>query len=98
MSSDRRYTQEEVDAILKRALEREGAKKIGGDALSHQDLLETAREVGIEPSQVEAAIAEVRLDDEKLALRQEWLERRRANFRGMLVTWVSIGAMLTFIN
>src|SRR4051812_15144953 len=99
MSSDRRYTQEEVDAILKRALERDGAQgKKTADALSHQDLLETAREVGIEPSQIEAAIAEVKLDNEKLALREEWLERRRAGFRGMLVSWVSIGAMLTLLN
>ena len=94
MSSDRRYTQEEVDAILKRALERDGAKgKKSADALSHQDLLETAREVGIEPAQIEAAIAEVKLDNEKLSLREAWLARRREQHSQMVKAWAFVNVI-----
>src|SRR4051812_41731489 len=59
MSSDntpRRYTPEEVNAILRRAIDRQGAGATS--SVTHDDLLETARELGIDASQVEAALAE----------------------------------------
>ena len=98
MSSDQRYTQQEVDAILKRALERDGAKQSSGDALSHNDLIETAREVGIEPSQVEAAIAEVKRDGTQIALRDEWTARRRQRLARDARSWAFTGVLCLIIN
>jgi len=95
MSSDRRYSQEEVDAILKRALERERAP---ADAVTHQDLLDTAREVGIEPAQVEAAIVEVKREEQRLAVKGEWLRRRKERFNRSAISWASVSALCLVIN
>lgn len=100
MSSDQRYSQKEVDAILKRALEREDKKRgrAGGDALSHQDLLETAKEVGIEPSQVEAAIAEYRREGDAIELRAEWQKRQGERLAKMARAWAFVSVLCTIIN
>lgn len=99
MSSDQRYSQQQVDAILKRALEREDKKRGGGsDALSHQDLLETAKEVGIEPSQVEAAIAEYKREGDAVELRAEWQKRRSERLAKMARAWVFTSVLCAVIN
>lgn len=53
--ADRTYTKAEVDAILARALEREHAR----DGLTHQELVETAREIGVGSEAIERAASEV---------------------------------------
>lgn len=55
---DRHYDREELQVILARALERQ-ARAAGRDDLSHEQLLETAREVGLSPAEIDAAIADV---------------------------------------
>ncbi len=50
------YTREEMDAILKRAIEREQAKSEG---ISRDELIAAAAEVGIAPEEVEAAAREL---------------------------------------
>lgn len=97
MSSDRRYTQEEVDAILKRALERDRTA-LPADAVSHSDLLDTAREVGIGPEQVEAAIVEVKREQQALAVRQAWIERRRAALSRTAITWAVVSALCFLVS
>lgn len=52
-----RYSDEEVDEILRRAIERQ---RDDSTKLSHDDLVAAAGEIGIDPKDVEAAIAEVR--------------------------------------
>lgn len=52
-----RYTDAEVDEILRRAIERQQKDSSG---LAHEDLVAAAREIGIEASEVEAAVAEMR--------------------------------------
>jgi hypothetical protein len=95
--SDGRYTQEQVNAILKRALQR---KEIGdlSDDLSHRELLETAKEVGIDPRDVEQAIAEERRAAELRADAAEWKAERAARLRAMATTWAAINALCTVIN
>jgi hypothetical protein len=46
------YTREEMDAILKRAIERQQAK---AEEIGHEDLVAAAGEVGIPREEVEAA-------------------------------------------
>ncbi len=50
------YTREEMDAILKRALERQQAKSEG---IAHEDLVAAAAEVGIPREELEAAAREL---------------------------------------
>ena len=49
--ANRRYTADEFDRIMRRAL-----KKDQDDKVSHQDLLNTAKEMGIDPKAIETAI------------------------------------------
>jgi len=51
------YSREEMDAILKRALERQAAKP--DDGVAHEDLVAAAIEVGIPREEVEAAASEL---------------------------------------
>jgi len=92
--ADRVYSKEEVDAILARAFELQGH----GEATSHDELLATAREIGVTPETLEKAAAEVlgrRRDDRTLrALRV----RRWRGFYAHLVPFVTVGALLGFIN
>jgi len=50
----RKYTNDEVGAILRRAFERQP----GEGRISHDELLETAREIGVSASDIEEAVAE----------------------------------------
>jgi hypothetical protein len=89
----RSYTQDEVEAILRRALERRPA-----DALSHQDLLDSARAVGIDAETLEAAAAELR---EERALQREKEARqvqRRRRFGRSLLVYVLVNALLFGID
>ncbi len=52
MPDVRTYTSEEVSAIIKRALLSTG----GADTVTHEDLHGIAREQGIDPARLEAAI------------------------------------------
>ena len=50
-----RYTQLEVDEILRRALDR----SVGVDGLEHHELIDVAREVGIDRDAVELAVRDI---------------------------------------
>jgi hypothetical protein len=56
------YTREEMDAILKRAIERQQARAEG---IGHEDLVEAAGEVGIPREEVEAAAREIEAEKAK---------------------------------
>lgn len=92
-SDPRKYTQEEVALILSRALE---VQHSGG--LTHQELLEAAREVGIDRSAVETAareVAERRADELEIAE-----ERRlaRRNFYRSVAVYLLVNAFLFAID
>jgi hypothetical protein len=89
----RSYTQAEVEAILRRAIARHASR---GDSVAYEELLETAREVGVPPEDVEAAAREV-AEETALANQQEALIARRwrgfwSHFTSYLV--VNIGLWL----
>ncbi len=77
--SPRRFSNEEVHAILQRALARQGGGSTSG-ALTYDDLLETARELGIDPSQLEAALTEHERDGAMDAARAAWKAQRKKKF------------------
>jgi 2TM domain len=74
----RRYTNEEAAAILSRALDRQNGE---GGRISHDELLETAREIGVTTDELEAAVIdEVRARAEQLVRE----EQRARTVRGFL--------------
>ena len=90
--ADRIYTRQEADAILARALERQG------DTTSHEDLVAAAGEIGVSREALERAAGEIlarRSDDAEIRLLRA---RRWRGFVSHLVPYVLVGALLGFIN
>jgi hypothetical protein len=99
MSSDntpRRYTPDEVNEILRRALDRQGGSSTG--ALTHEDLIETARELGLDPAQVEAAIIEQEREGPIEAARATWKVERKRKFFEHLRSYLVVNVILFLIN
>ena len=87
------YSREEVEAILDRALR---ARDLEG--LSHEELVEAAREIGIDPSQIDEAALEVREADAVVALEQSLLQQQRRDFGRHLLTYLVVNAFLFAMN
>jgi hypothetical protein len=94
-NSPRQCSQEEVNAILRRALERQGST---GDAITHEELIETAKELGIEPGSLEAAIVEQRSVGEYEAARALYLVQRRQKFFEHLRSYLIVNFVLLVID
>lgn len=91
-----RYSRDEVEEILLRAAERTHAD--GGDGLSHVDLVEAAREAGIDVGAVEEAVGELALQRQERKAIEVWEARRRRGFRSHLMTWLVVNAGLFLLN
>ncbi len=92
--SSRRYTQDQVNAILRRALE----KQNGAGTLTHQELIDTAQELGLDPEQVELAITEQEVVGELDAAREEWKRRRRQKFKEHLRSYAIVNGILMILS
>jgi hypothetical protein len=92
----RKYTQEEVASILSRALDQ---RQNGEGRISHDELLETAREIGVTTQQMETAIAsELRLRAEQAVIqtkRDQERRRRRNQVLAHAAAFVVVGGALT---
>ena len=91
--SSRQYSKDEVDRIIRRALK---LKK--EDSISHQELIDTAREFGIDPQTLEAAIEEDKEGFEKEKARNARLLRRKARFHRHLWSYIIVIGGLLLIN
>ncbi len=90
----RRYTSDEVNAILRRALDRQGPS----GQVTHDELLETARELGIDPVQVEAAAAEQMTVGVYEAAREEWKIQRKKKFFDHLRSYLIVNSFLLLLS
>ncbi len=91
--AQRKYSRQEVDAILGRAIEREDHGE-----LAHEDLLAAAREIGIPEDAIETAAIEIAAERSE---RTELMELRRDQWRGFvahLIPYVMVNALLVTIN
>jgi hypothetical protein len=93
-NTPRKYSQEEVNAILRRALERQGSSS----AITHDELIETAKELGIEPSSLEAAISEQRSVGEYEGARAQYLVQRRQKFFEHLRSYLIVNFVLFIVD
>jgi len=91
--SSKQYSKDEVDRIIRRAL-----KQKTEDSISHQELMDTAREFGIDPQTLEAAIEEDKEAFEKLRARKSQLLRRKARFHRHLWSYIIVNGALLLIN
>jgi hypothetical protein len=91
--SSRQYSKDEVDRIIRRALK---LKK--EDSISHQELVDTAREFGIAPQALEAAIKEEKEVFEKEQARKTLLLRRKARFHRHLSSYIIVIGALLLMN
>jgi hypothetical protein len=91
--TSRQYNNEEVNRIIRRALKLEQE-----DTISHQDLIDTAREIGIDPKILEAAILQEQQEFKKEKIRKARLKRRRVGFYSHLWSYLIANAALLLIN
>ena len=89
----KQYSKEQVDRIIRRALK---LKK--EDSITHQELVDTAREFGIDPQMLEAAIAEDQKVFQKEKDRRKRLARRKARFHRHLASYIIVIGALLIIN
>ncbi len=89
-----KYTSEQMELILKNAIKKQGAK----GNISHEDLVATARELGIDENDLQSAIEEYLegispLEEAKL----EWRKQKRRKFYEHLQTYLIINGMFAGI-
>ena len=91
--SAREYTSEEVNRIMRRAL-----KKEQSDRISHQDLLHTAKEMGLDPAAVEAAIKQEQTEYQTEREEAEQFAKRKESFKQNLWSYFIVISFLMLIN
>lgn len=98
--SQKSFSRDEVEEILRRAADH--AKAATGDGILHEELLEAAREAGLDPSAIDAAAAELTAQrEDKRAFADAEAEIREERSRGFiqsLLTYLVVGGFLTAIN
>ncbi len=93
-NSPMRYSAEEVQAILERALKKQG----GSGGITHEELVETARELEISVEDLEAAIMEQADVSQLSTAREEWKLQRKRKFFDHLRAYLIVNAILFLIN
>ena len=91
--SSRHYDNDEVNRIIRRAL-----KLKNEDTISHQDLIDTARDIGLDPQIVETAIEQEQQATKKEKIRKVWLKGRKVGFYSHLWSYLTVNGALLFIN
>lgn len=99
MSSDEsavRFTPDQVNAILRRAIERQGAG--ASSTVSYTDLQDTARELGIDPAQLDAAIGEYERISDIESARNRYIAQRKQKFREHLRSYLVVNLFLFVLD
>ena len=87
------YSEDEVSRIIRRALRIRQT-----DTIRHDELIETAGDLGIDSYTLEKAIAQERRESEMEAIRKTRLNRRKAGFFWHLWSYVTVNMALVLIN
>ncbi len=92
----RRFSPDEVNAILRRALDRQGNG--GAGSVSYTDLLDTARELGIDPARLEEALQEQEEVGAIEAAREAYKKQKKQKFVEHLRSYIIVNAILIAID
>ncbi len=95
--AERHYSREEMQAILARAIEQQ-AHGATQDDLSHAQLVETAREVGLSPAEIATAVAEVDARRARDVVVARLQVRQRQRLRNHAVAYVAVNLGLWAID
>jgi hypothetical protein len=87
------YDSDEVTRIIRRAL-----KLDNEDTISQDELMDTARQIGLDPQFVELAIKEEQRVFKKERIRRAILRRRKAGFQWHLWSYLIVNAVLVLTN
>ena len=87
------YDSDEVTRIIRRAL-----KLNNEDTISHDELMETAGRIGLDPQIVETALRQEQREYKKQRIRQAILRRRKAGFQWHLWSYLVVNAALLLTN
>lgn len=87
------FDDDQVTRIIRRALKLSDAHRIG-----HADLMDTARQIGLDPQLVEMAIKEEQREFKKQRIRRTVMRRRKAGFQRHLWTYLIVNSALILIN
>ena len=90
----RRFSEAEVDAILRRAV----ARQEHGQSLSRDELADVLKQLNLDESVLDEAIAEQDAERAVTAETATWKERRRRAVVGHTATFVSVMTLLVAIN
>jgi hypothetical protein len=95
MSEDtpRQYTTDDVNRIIRRALKIDRAETV-----SHEELLEMARELGIHPGKLKEAIKLEAAAMEKQRIRSDYLKRAQAAFKAKFWGFIILNTFLFIID
>lgn len=96
--ADRQYSRDEMQAILARAIHKQAAAGSGSDDLSHAQLLETAKEVGLSPAEIASAIAEFDAHRGRAAGIAALRVRQRHQLRNHVAAFVAVNLGLWAID
>lgn len=91
--TSRQYSNDEVNRIIRRALKLEQEDTVG-----HQDLIDTAREIGIDSKILETAIEQEQQEFKKEKIRLARIKRRKVGFYSHLWCYLIVNAALLLIN
>lgn len=94
MPPPKRYTNDEVAAILRRAIERQSSS----GEMTHDELVATAREIGVSPEDLEGAIVEEEIEREVRSDITRERERSKRSFFMNLTSFVVVNALLAAMN
>ena len=89
----RQYDNDEVTRIIRRAL-----KLNNEDTISHDELMETAGRIGLDPLIVETAIRQEQREYKKQRIRLAILRRRKAGFQWHLWSYLVVNTALLLTN
>ena len=91
--STQRYSRDEVNRIMRRALKLENE-----DTISYRDLIDTASEIGLDPQVIETAIEQEQREFQNQRIRMDRLKRRKVGFYSHLWSYLIVNAALLLIN
>lgn len=91
----RAYSDDEVEQILRRALQKQAEQE---GKLGHEELMAVAREVGLDPSVVERTVGEVREQREQEKHIADWKARRKRRFAAHALNFLGVSLLLLAIN
>jgi hypothetical protein len=89
----RQFDDDQVTRIIRRALKLSDARKI-----SHAELMDTARQIGLDSQVVEMAIKEEQRASKKQRIRSGIIRRRKAGFQRHLWAYLIVNAALILTN